>query len=67
MPDLAATAGGPLPPGFDALPADASAALERILHAALQQRRTRLDEAISGSLRQLPALLRGPVRRVLGV
>jgi hypothetical protein len=65
--DLAKTLGGPLPAGLDDLPADVSNALADAVRSARKSRRARLDEAIGTSLKQLPALIRGPVRRALGI
>lgn len=43
------------------------AALDAAVTEAVERRRTRLDDAIAASLKHLPVLLRGPIRRALGI
>ena len=67
MPDLDQTLGTPLPAEFEQLPEPDLARLDAALRAARDRRATELDRAVGDSLHHLPALLRGPVRRVLGL
>ena len=67
MPDLAETLGTPLPSDFDQLAEADLARLDAALRAARERRGAELDRAVADSLHHLPGLLRGPVRRVLGL
>jgi hypothetical protein len=64
---LAAAIGGPPPEAFEALSGDDAVALAAIVERAAADRDALIDRAIEDSLRHLPALLRGPVKRALGV
>ena len=64
---LAAAIGAPPPDAFAALSADDQAALAALVERAVADRDALIDRAIDDSLRHLPALLRGPVKRALGV
>lgn len=55
------------PAEFAALPADDLAALAAVVERAAADRDALIDRAIDDSLRHIPALLRGPVKRALGV
>jgi hypothetical protein len=52
---------------FAALSAEERAALGGTVERAAAERDALIDRAIEDSLRHLPALLRGPVKRALGV
>jgi hypothetical protein len=66
--DLLAAAIGAAPPAeFATLSADDAAALAATVDRAAADREAMLERAIEDSLRHLPALLRGPVKRALGV
>jgi hypothetical protein len=65
--DLAEAIGATPPPEFDTLPASDRAALAAAVQRAARERSELLDRAIDDSLRHIPALLRGTVKRVLGV
>ena len=67
MTELADVIGTPPPQEFDALSADEREALATLVERAARQRSELLDRAIDDSLRHIPALLRGTVRRALGV
>lgn len=67
MDELAEAVGAPLPPHLQSLqPAD-RAALAALVRQAVRSRSKLIDSAIEDSLRYLPALLRGPVKRALGM
>ena len=55
------------PDEFDVLSAEDSAGLAAAVDRAAAERTALIDRAIDDSLRHLPALLRGPVKRALGV
>jgi hypothetical protein len=65
--DLARAVGAPPPAELDALSAEQRAALAGLVESAAARRAKLMDEAIEESLRNLPAVLRGTVRRSLGV
>jgi hypothetical protein len=65
--DLAAAVGAPPPAELLGLPAEQQAALAGLVEAAAARRAQLMDEAIEKSLRHLPLVLRGTVRRSLGV
>lgn len=67
MDDLQAATGAPPPAEFDRLAPDHHADLAGLVEAAAQRRTEALGRAIDESLRHIPALLRGPVRRSLGL
>lgn len=48
-----------------ALPIEAQARLAADLHSARQRQRTALDQAVDHGLRMAPALLRGPLKKIL--
>jgi hypothetical protein len=63
-----ATAIGARPPAeFDALSATDRSALSNLVERAARERSELLDRAIDDSLRHVPALLRGTVKRALGI
>ena len=64
---LAAALRATPPTGFAALSGDDAAALAAIVEQAVADRDALIDRAIDDSLRHIPALLRGPVKRALGV
>jgi hypothetical protein len=64
---LAAALGSAPPAEFQALSAEQTAALAAAVERAAVDREAQIDRAIEASLRHLPALLRGPVKRALGV
>ena len=65
--ELSQALGAAPPPELDVLTEQEQAALAELVTAAAQRRSELLDTAIDESLRHLPALVRGPVKRVLGV
>ena len=67
MTDLAAAIGAPPPAEFDALSATDRAALATSVERAARERSELLDRAIEDSLRHIPGLLRGTVKRALGI
>lgn len=67
MADLAAAIGAPPPPEFDALSPEERSALAEAVERAAAARSTHIDRAIEDSLRHIPALLRGTVKRALGM
>lgn len=62
---LQAVLGEPPPPSIEQLDADAQAALAGLLTTAIEAQQTAMETALEDSLRYVPALLRGAVRRVL--
>jgi hypothetical protein len=64
---LAAAIGATPPDDFAALPAADIAALAAAVERAANERNAMIDRAIDDSLRHIPALLRGSVKRALGV
>jgi hypothetical protein len=67
MSELADAVGASPPPEFDALSPEDRAALAGLVEQAARQRRELLHRAIDDSLRHIPGLLRGTVKRALGV
>lgn len=67
MEDLAAALGATPPPEFAALPEADRSALGDLVTKAVRDRAEMLDRAIETSLRHIPAVLRGTVKRALGV
>lgn len=67
MPDLEAAIGAPPPAEFDLLSDAERAALGAVVVQAARDRDELIDRAIDDSLRHIPALLRGTVKRALGV
>jgi hypothetical protein len=55
------------PEEFAALSADDAEKLASVVERAAADRVALIDQAIDDSLRHIPALLRGPVKRALGV
>jgi len=64
---LARELGGDPPETFHALPADGLASLTAALRAARARQKKQLDEALTKALEHVPALMRLPVRKVLGL
>lgn len=64
---LARELGGDPPEAFSALPKDALAALTAALRAARSRQKNELDTALTKALEHVPALMRLPVRKVLGL
>lgn len=64
---LAKELGGDPPESFHALPPDALSALTVALRAARSRQKKQLDEALTQALEHVPALMRLPVRKVLGL
>ncbi|OZM69992.1 hypothetical protein CFN78_27715 [Amycolatopsis antarctica] len=58
---------GPLPPGIEALGADERQVLAEALRDARRQQSAALGRAGEESLKYVPALLRGAVRKVVGL
>lgn len=67
MPDLAAAVGAEPPAEFDALSDADKAALASLVVQAAHDRDELIDRAIDDSLRHIPGLLRGTVKRALGI
>lgn len=67
MTDLTAALGARPPAEFDALSVAERAHLATLLDSAREDRTRAMNTAITDSLRVLPAVLRGPVRKVMGV
>jgi len=65
--DLPDAVGGRLPDEFEALSGEHRAALAGLVESAARRRADLMDDAIDESLRNLPGVLRGTVRRTLGV
>jgi hypothetical protein len=55
------------PQEFDALSESDRAALAALVTGAARERAELIDRAIDDSLRHIPALLRGTVKRALGI
>lgn len=64
---LARELGGDPPEAFAALPKDALSALTAALRAARSRQKNELDSALTKALEHVPALMRLPVRKVLGL
>lgn len=67
MGDLAAALGADPPAEFTTLGDPERAALGDAVERAARQRSAQIDRAIDDSLRYMPALLRGAVKRALGM
>lgn len=67
MSSLADAIDAPPPPEFDALSEADRTALAGLVEQAARDRSQLIDRAIDDSLRHIPALLRGTVKRALGV
>ena len=52
---------------FARLPDAALESLGKALHAARQRQRQELDQALTHALEYVPALMRRPVRKILGL
>jgi hypothetical protein len=64
---LARELGGDPPETFQALPQDALSALTAALRAARSRQKKQLDEALTKALEHVPALMRMPIRKILGL
>ncbi|SEP47861.1 hypothetical protein [Amycolatopsis saalfeldensis] len=64
---LAEQLGGPLPAGIEALPEEQKRDLAQALRDARHRQAKALGEAGEEGLRYVPALLRGAVRKVVGL
>lgn len=64
---LARELGGDPPEAFNVLPGDAHASLVAALRAARARQKRQLDEALTRALEHVPMLMRGPIRRILGL
>lgn len=64
---LARELGGDPPQAFNLLPSEAHAALIAALRAARSRQRNQLDEALTQALEHVPTLMRGPIRKILGL
>ena len=67
MTKLADAVGATPPPEFDALSESDRAALAALVTDATRARSELIDRAIDDSLRHVPGLLRGTVKRALGI
>lgn len=61
---LRRTLGGVLPPGIEALEAPQVAKLCSTVEAARTRQQAQIESALQAALAHLPALLRGPVRKL---
>lgn len=64
---LARELGGDPPETFHALPAEAITSLTVALRSARCRQKRQLDEALTAALEHVPALMRMPIRRILGL
>ncbi|MDT8915864.1 hypothetical protein [Amycolatopsis sp. PS_44_ISF1] len=64
---LAEQLGGPVPEGIEALPEDRKRDLAEVLRQARHRQAQALGEAGEEGLRYVPALLRGAVRKAVGL
>lgn len=64
---LARELGGDPPESFNVLPSEAQQALIAALRAARTRQRNQLDQALTQALEHVPLLMRGPVRKILGL
>lgn len=64
---LARELGGDPPEAFHGLPREAQQALIAALRAARSRQKNQLDQALTQALEHVPMLMRGPVRKILGV
>jgi hypothetical protein len=67
MPDLETVLGTRPPEELSALTAEETADLAAALQQAMDERSALIDRSIEDSLRHLPGMLRGTVRRALGM
>ena len=67
MPELADAIGAAPPEELGALSAADRAALATLVEQAARKRSELIDRAIDDSLRHIPGLLRGTVKRALGI
>ena len=67
MTELADAVRAAPPKEFDALSANEREALGALVERAARERSELLDRAIDDSLRHIPGLLRGTVKRALGI
>ena len=67
MDEIAAAVGGAPPPEFAALSPEHRTALAAAVERAAEARSRLLDRGIEDSLRHIPGVLRGPVKRALGM
>jgi hypothetical protein len=67
MDELASAIDATPPPEFDGLSAADRSALAAVVANAARERSELIDRAIEDSLRHIPSLLRGTVKRALGV
>jgi hypothetical protein len=67
MTDLADAIGAPPPEAFAALSETDRATLATLVDRAARERSELIDRAIDDSLRHIPGLLRGTVKRALGI
>ncbi len=67
MSELGTAVGATPPVEFDRLRPEDAAALAELVTTAVRERSALVGKAIDDSLRHLPALLRGPVKRALGM
>lgn len=65
--ELERTLGGPLPAGLSKLDAAALQKLGNALQRARKAQRTQMAAATENSLQHVPFLLRGTVKKVLGI
>jgi hypothetical protein len=65
--ELATAIGASPPPEFDRLTEADRAALASLVERAARDRDQLIDRAIEDSLRHIPGVLRGTVKRALGV
>ncbi|WP_073762040.1 hypothetical protein [Streptomyces sp. CB02923] len=63
--ELTEALGAPAPPGLAAVPPEELGVLTRALHARRETRAAGLNDAAEEALKLVPALARGPVRRIL--
>ena len=64
---LARELGGDPPETFHALSPDALSSLTVALRAARSRQKRQLDEALTAALEHVPALMRMPIRKILGL
>jgi hypothetical protein len=67
MADLAAVIGAAPPPEFDLLSAVDRDSLADLVAKAVAARSQLIDNSIEDSLRHIPGMLRGTVKRALGI
>jgi hypothetical protein len=67
MPDLATALGARPPAEFDMLSGADQAALAALVDKAANDRDQLINRAVDDSLRHIPPLLRGTVKRALGI